>query len=488
MSHLSLRSEARQTQTLTRRLQHAVRLLQLSSLDYERELHETAARNPFLDAEDDQCEAHAEPAAPAQTWSGDSPPSEAPIVVSDEAAARESEHDAGWERDSWVHAMPSSRGSDASEGGVDPMELMAADVALREHLHRQANLLPLCERDRLVLQTVIESLDDDGYLRLELGDIARALDLVPPADECELNTALRLVQSFEPAGIGARDIAECLLLQLDQAEIEDRSLARQILCEHIDRLAQRDVAGLARRLHRSPEEVHAACTAIRRLDPRPGWRLGRPDVQYIAPDVVVRKTQGRWTAQLNPAVVPRVRLNRVYADLFRQHRESRHGELAVHLQEARWTLRNIEQRFSTILAVSQAIVGRQQLFLEHGSFAMKPLGLKDIADEVGVHESTVCRVTNNKYMATPSGVYELKHFFSRAMPMTSGGACSAIAIRGVIREMIDAEDARDPLSDVDIAQRLARQGLTVARRTVTKYRQMLKLPPVEQRREPPADL
>jgi RNA polymerase sigma-54 factor len=487
MSHLSLRSEARQTQTLTPRLQHAVRLLQMSSLDYERELHETAARNPFLDAEDGHCEAHAEPAQPAQTWAGDSPPRELPIVGPDEGAAREPEHDAPWERDSWLHAMPSSHGGDSPDGGSNPMELMAAVEGLGEHLHRQANVLPLSERDRLILRTLIESLDDDGYLRLELGDIARAVDLVPPAEDCELNTALRLVQSFDPAGIGARDIAECLLLQLEQAEIEDRSLAREILCEHIERLARRDVAGLARRLHRSPEEVHAACSAIRRLDPRPGWRFGRPDVHYIVPDVVVRKTRGRWIAQLNPAVVPRVRLNRVYADLFRQHRESRHGELAAHLQEARWTLRNVEQRFSTILAVSQAIVGRQQLFLEHGSFAMKPLGLKDIADEVGVHESTVCRVTNNKYMATPGGVYELKHFFSRAMPMSSGGACSAIAIRGVIGEMIDGEDARDPLSDVDIAHRLARQGLTVARRTVTKYRQMLKLPAIEQRREPPAD-
>jgi RNA polymerase sigma-54 factor len=186
--------------------------------------------------------------------------------------------------------------------------------------------------------------------------------------------------------------------------------------------------------------------------------------------------------------VPKVRLNRTYADLFRQHREARHGELAAHLQEARWAVRNVEQRFSTILGVSQAIVRRQHLFLEYGAFAMKPLGLKEIAEEVGVHESTVCRVTNNKFMATPSGVFELKHFFSRAMPTSSGGACSAIAIRSVIKEMIDAEDPAEPLSDVDIAARLARQGLAVARRTVTKYRQMLKLPAVEQRRGEPAVL
>jgi RNA polymerase sigma-54 factor len=387
-----------------------------------------------------------------------------------------------------MQSTPAQRGGD-TDLATNPMELMAADTRLAEHLHEQANVLPLSARDRALLYTFIESLDDDGYLRLDLDDIAQAVDLDPRPDRCELSTALKLVQSFDPAGVGARDIAECLQLQLQHADVDvdDRPLAKRILAEHIDRLAQRDVAGLAKRLDRSTADVAAACAAIRRLDPRPGWRFGRPGIQYIAPDVVVRKLRGRWTVQLNSAVVPKIRLNRVYADLFNEHRESRHGQLATHLQEARWAVRNVEQRFSTILSVAQAIVHRQHLFFEHGSFAMKPLGLKEIAEEVGLHESTVCRVTNNKYMATPGGLFELKHFFSRAMPTSNGGACSAIAIRGVMQEMIDAEDASEPLSDVDIAQRLARQGLTVARRTVTKYRQMLKLPPVEQRRERQGD-
>jgi RNA polymerase sigma-54 factor len=200
------------------------------------------------------------------------------------------------------------------------------------------------------------------------------------------------------------------------------------------------------------------------------------------PDVIVRKVHNQWTVHLNSAVVPKVRLNQVYAELFKRHRSAQNAEMAGQLQEARWTLRNVEQRFATILEVAEAIMRRQRHFFEFGPMAMKPLGLKEIAEEVGIHESTVSRVTNNKYMATPTGILELKHFFSRPMPMVGGGTCSATAIRGVVRELIDAEDPARPLSDVDIAQRLARQGLTVARRTITKYRQMLKVPAVEIRR------
>ncbi len=490
MGHLSLRSDARQSQTLTPRLQQAVRLLQLSSLDYVRELHETAARNPFLDTEEDNGEAVAEPSpssplAPSSAdsqWAGDlADRAVAPATDERSPNEPEPERDSVWERDPWTPGA-GSRNVDSGDGSASPMEMTAADFGLREHLHGQANVLPLTGRDRTILHALIESLDDDGYLRVGLDDVAQASALEPPPNRCELNTALRLVQSFDPAGVGARSVGECLQLQLAQAEIDDRCLAQRIVADHIERLAQRDVATMARQLNRAVPDVVAACAAIRRLDPHPGWRFGGCDVQYIAPDVIVRKVRGRWSAQLNSAVVPRLRLNRTYADLFRQYREASHGELAAHLQEARWAVRNVEQRFSTILAVAQAIVGRQHLFLDYGSLAMKPLGLKEIADEVGLHESTVCRVTNNKYMATPSGMFELKHFFSRAMPTLSGGACSAVAIRGVIKEMIEAEDPSSPLSDVAVAQRLARQGLSVARRTVTKYRQMLRLAPVERRR------
>jgi RNA polymerase sigma-54 factor len=476
-----IRLEHRQHQALTPRLQHAVRLLQLSSLDFAQEVQAALGKNPFLEVD----EATSETPAPTDGDTGGNatlpPPATAPADTAT-AGASEPDTDIAWERDSWQQSSssaPSSSGE--SETGV--MEMVAADEGLREHLHTQANVMPLSDRDRALVGAIIESLDDDGYLRTELDELAALAELEPAVETCELNTALKLVQSLDPCGVAARNVAECLLLQLPCIEdATERELARRIIGEHLDRLAQHDVCGLAKSLAREPAAIEAVCERIRHLDPRPGWRFGASDVHFIVPDVIVRKLRGTWTATLNPAVIPRVRLNRMYAELFQQHRNSKHAELAAHLQEARWTVRNVEQRFSTILVVAQAIIKRQRHFLEYGPLAMKPLGLREIADEVGLHESTVSRVTNNKYMATPSGVFELKYFFSRAMTTASGGACSATAIRGVIKDMIDAENVTDPLSDAEIARQLSRQGLTVARRTVTKYRQMLKVPAVERRR------
>jgi RNA polymerase sigma-54 factor len=305
----------------------------------------------------------------------------------------------------------------------------------------------------------------------------------PPASLDELQIALRRVQSLEPAGIAARNVRECLLLQLGSIDDErERELARAIVADHLEALAAKDVAQLARQLSMSMAQIEAVCARIRRLDPRPGWRFGAARVQYVTPDVIVRKARGVWTVTLNPAVVPKVRLNHVYAEMFQRHRLPQNAELAAHLQEARWTVRNVEQRFATILSVTQAIVKRQKHFLDYGALAMKPLGLREIADEVGLHESTVSRVTNNKFMATPLGVFELKYFFSRAMATANGGACSATAIRGLIKDMIEAERPTAPLSDAEIARQLAQQGLVVARRTVTKYRQILRIEAVERRR------
>jgi RNA polymerase sigma-54 factor len=308
-----------------------------------------------------------------------------------------------------------------------------------------------------------------------------ALD--PPATLQEMQIALRRVQSLEPAGVAARNVAECLLLQIPAIVCPDmRRLAKAVVCKHLKLLAARDVAGLARQLGESPARMEAVCDAIRRLDPRPGWRLGSSQVNYVVPDVVAKKVRGQWTVQLNPAVVPRVRMNQVYAQLFQRHRTAQNAELGAHLQEARWTMRNVEQRFSTIMDVAQAIVKRQKNFLEFGAMAMKPLGLREIAEEVGIHESTVSRVTNNKYLATPIGVFELKYFFSRAMRTASGSACSGTAIRGLIKDIIEAESTDTPLSDAQITRQLAQQGLVVARRTVTKYRQTLKIDAVDRRR------
>jgi len=473
---LQTRTEHRQHQTLTPRLQHAVRLLQLSSLDFAQEVQDAMGKNPFLEVDESA------DAAAAGDEAGNATPSAPAATVETVASAPDA--DTTWERENWQTTGGSGSSASSTGDSDGAMEMVAADTDLRQHLHGQINVMPLTDRDRVLVGAVIESLDDDGYLRLSLEELAAMAELDPPVEDCEMNMALKLVQSLDPCGVGARNASECLLLQLECIDDPvDRELARRIITEQLDKLAQRDIPGLAKVFDQEPAHIEAVCERIRHLDPRPGWRFGSSHVHYVVPDVIVKKIRGQWTAQLNPAVVPKVRLNRVYAELFQQHRNAKHAELAAHLQEARWTVRNVEQRFSTILLVAEAILKRQRHFLEYGPLAMKPLGLREIADEVKLHESTVSRVTNNKYMATPSGVYELKYFFSRAMPTASGGACSATAIRGVIQDMIAAENPLDPLSDAEIARQLARQGLTVARRTVTKYRQMLKVPAVERRRK-----
>jgi RNA polymerase sigma-54 factor len=477
----ALRIEQRQHQTLTPRLQQAVRLLQLSSLDFAQEVQQALDTNPFLE-EDGDAAAAAAVAPPAEGLSADTPPTwdNVPDAPADSSSAAEP----SWERDGWTANVGTGSRQGNADGDLDLVEMMAADVSLRDHLHSQANVMPLSQRDHALTALIIESLDEDGYLRVGLDEILDMAALQPAADMDEMHVALKLVQSLDPSGVAARDVRECLLLQLRSIDDPtERELAQRIVTDHLERLATRDIPHLSRALGSTPAQVEAVCERIRHLDPRPGWRFGASNVQYVTPDVIVRKGKNnQWITMLNPDVVPKVRLNQMYAELFQQHRESGHAELAAHLREARWTVRNVEQRFSTILDVADAIVRRQCHFFEFGPLAMKPLGLREIAEELGLHESTVCRVTNNKYMATPSGVFELKYFFSRALPTPGGGAASATAIRGMIRDMIEAENASDPLSDAQIARQLARQGLSVARRTVTKYRQMMKLPAVEKRR------
>jgi RNA polymerase sigma-54 factor len=469
MEFPTLRTAQRQQHTVTPRLQHAVRLLQLSSLDFAQEVHDAMGRNPFLEIEET-----APDAPPAEAGGGD-----VDLKATD---AEASIADSPYERDSWQQTSSSVRTQNA-ESDVGALDLIAADIGLRAFLRTQINVLPLSRRDHALACAIVESLDDDGYLRTSLDELAATSGMSPAVEAAEMLIALKRVQSFEPCGVGARSVAECLQLQLVDIENEaQRELARQIVTDHLDRLAQHDVNGLARALKRTPAQIETVCERIRRLNPRPGWQVDSSTTQYLTPDVLVRKIRGRWTATLNRAIVPRVRLNQTYATMFQQHRNGRNSELAQHLQEARWTVKNVAQRFSTILMVAEAILKRQQHFLEFGPMAMKPLGLREIAQELGLHESTVSRVTNNKYMATPVGVFELKYFFSREMATASGGGCSATAIRGVIKGLIDAESPATPLSDAQIARLLVRQGLKVARRTVTKYRQLLKLPSVDRRR------
>jgi RNA polymerase sigma-54 factor len=476
MSFLEMRHDTRQTQALSPRLQHAVRLLQMSSMDFAATVHTTLGKNPFLELaedepEDSESEIEMDTAAEAET--------EHPLASEPEIQDLDNLDN---DRDLW-QADAAGTGTRSEDGETSALDLMAVEVSLASHLHSQLGVMTLEARDLLLARCVVDSLDEDGYLRTPLEELLTVELLDPPATLDELECALLRVQCLDPLGVGARSVGECLRLQLSTIECPAmRELASTIVTQHLSALASRDVNGIARNVGKPVAVVAETCERIRRLDPRPGWRFGSARVDYIVPDVVVKKVRGNWVVQLNPAIVPKVRLNQTYAELFQRHRTAQNTELAGHLQEAKWTVRNAALRFSTILDVAEAIVRRQKYFLEFGAMAMKPLRLAEIAEEVGIHESTVSRVTNNKYMATPSGVFELKHFFSRALPSSSGAACSGTAIRGLIKDLIEAEPANAPYSDAEITRQLTQQGLVVARRTVTKYRQMLHIDAVERRR------
>ena len=477
----TLSLKTRQTLALSPRLQQSVRLLQLSALEFAQEIRQALVSNPFLEEEDVE-----EPQAPGIAGTHDEPaaadaPPEEPLPT-----ATDDSYDAGPQlSDSYSERSSNSRNGDDSES--DWTDWIESAVSLRDHLRSQLMIAQLEPRDRALAHVIIEALDDDGYLRQSLEELATAMagsNIDPPVEADDLRSALRLVQCLEPCGVGARDLAECLDLQLQALPPDTpfRELARRVAREHLPLVARREVARLQRIENCDEDALRHALALIRKLDPRPGTQYGDDGVRYIVPDVIVRKVRGKWTCTVNPAVLPRIRVNRVYADIFRRSPRDGGSPLSQQLQEARWLIRNAEQRFATIQRVAEAIVERQKKFLDYGEVAMRPLALRQIADELGLHESTVSRVTNNKYMSTPRGLFEFKHFFSRQLSTSSGGVCSATAIRALIRELIESEKPEEPLSDARLAEMLAEQGVRVARRTVTKYRRLMQLPNVELRR------
>jgi len=470
--------------TLTPRLQQSVRLLQLSALEFAQELQQALASNPFLEEIEEQPESDGNDPHPAMADTAPAAAAGGESIAHEEPADSALATSADPYGDNHLEAM-SARTHD--DGEADWTEWTEATPSLRDHLQGQLQLCNLSARDRSLCELLIEALDDDGYLRQSFAELAAVIDADPPVDDTEWNTALKLVQSLEPAGIAARDLRECLLAQLPAPDdcTPEQVLARRAISDHLQALAGHDLAGLERSLEASAHEVRAVYQLIRRLDPHPGWRFGRPDTRYVVPDVIVRKVRGKWVASINPAVLPRVCINRMYAELFQTNRTAAHAQLATQLQEARWLIRSSEQRFATIQRVAESIVAKQRAYLEYGELAMKPLGLRHIASELGLHESTVSRVTSNKYMATPRGLVEFRRFFSRELKTDTGGTCSATAIRALIREMIGSENPGVPLSDAQLAQVLGKQGIQVARRTVTKYRRQLQFPSAEGRRQAP---
>jgi RNA polymerase sigma-54 factor len=465
--------------TLTPRLQQSVKLLQLSALEFAQELRQALASNPFLEETEDEEETEAAGSLAGKEPDAAAEPADVPEPRGDEdplSGAADLQGD--------NHAE-SGTSKDRDDGETDWTEWTPSTPSLSDHLQAQLRLCKLSDRDRLLCQLLIEALDDDGYLRQSFSELEPLLELTAPVEDAAWNAALKLVQSFEPAGVGARDLGECLLCQLPAPTDcnDEQALARRIVTEHLPLLAKRDIVRLERALGVDGARVRSACQLIRRLDPHPGWRFGESDIRYVVPDVIVRKVKGKWITAINPAVLPRICVNRRYAELFRANRTSAHGQLATQLQEARWLVRSSEQRFTTILRVAESIVAKQKAYLEHGELAMRPLGLRHIAEELGLHESTVSRVTSNKYMATPRGLVDFRRFFSRELKTDAGGACSATAIRALIKEMIGTETRGQPLSDARLAQMLGGQGIQVARRTITKYRRQLQLPSVEMRRQ-----
>ncbi|MEO1766261.1 RNA polymerase factor sigma-54 [Thiobacter aerophilum] len=479
MKH-SLQLKLSQQLTLTPQLQQSIRLLQLSTLELNQELEVMLQENPLLERYD--LESEEEGGAPALDGFATTLPApiteEAVSKVEVEGAPESAEvPESLWDQD-----IPSGPRGEDEEG--DFPQLATGAETLREHLLWQLNLLTVSERDKSLIALIIDALDEDGYLKQPLSEIAEMLPPELEVDPLELTAALKHLQNMDPPGVGARNLAECLVLQLENSEAPEpaRDLAINIAREHLDLLAARDFNKLKKLLQCSDELLREAHELITHLTPRPGAAYGRDETRYIVHDVEVRKIKDRWLVRLNPEAMPKLRINRVYADILRRNRNATSKELASQLQEARWLIKNVQQRFDTILRVSQAIVDRQRHFLEHGEVAMRPLVLREIAEAVGLHESTVSRVTTQKYMLTPRGIYELKYFFGSHVATESGGACSATAIRALIKQLVAAEDRTRPLSDAQIADILAKQGIIVARRTIAKYRESLQIPPASLRK------
>ncbi len=479
----SLQLKLSQHLTLTPQLQQSIKLLQLSTIELNQEIERVLLENPMLEREDGDGGVDYAPAPPP----GNAPEREAAPEPAAEPAGESITHEGGEgssedEGIDWsnVGQGASSRSEDDEDG--DYQDIQAAGVSLREHLDQQVALSPLSDRDRALVRFLIEALDDDGYLHQPLEDLLELLPQDAEVDLDELAIALRHVQSLEPAGIGARSPQECLALQLQALpECPIRPLALEIVTSHLELLAERNFARIRKLTGCDDEGLREAQALICSLDPHPGSRYSTAETRYVLPDVVVRKLRGQCTVSLNQEAMPRLRINRLYASLLQQNR-AQGGGLGGQLQEARWLIKNVQQRFDTILRVSQAIVDQQRQFFDHGDVAMRPLTLREIADQLELHESTVSRVTTQKYMATPRGVFELKYFFGSHVATDTGGAASSTAIRALIRQLVDAEDSKKPLSDAKIAEVLGQQGIVVARRTIAKYRESLNIPPVSLRK------
>lgn len=488
--------------TMTPQLQQAIRLLQLSTLDLQQEIQEALESNPMLDVTEEEAAPQASQekdntekfdTATANESSKqdndiDSDDSPVPEDNWNESIPEELSTDSNWE-DTFQSSTPAS--TSVSKEDIDSFELNdSAEETLQDHLHWQLNLTPMSDLDRLIATSIIDGIDFDGYLTVTIEEIqehfnAHQSDLEEHIELEEVEAVLHRVQQFDPPGVACRDLSECLKIQLMQlpAETEWRDHAVKVATQYIKLLGTHDYRQLMRKTRLKEPQLQQVIQLIQTLNPKPGAHISNTAAEYVIPDVLVSKEKGIWTVRLNPEVSPRLRINSDYAGLVkRADNSSDNVYLKNHLQEARWFIKSLQSRNETLLKVSNEIIKRQAGFLDHGEEGMKPMVLHDIAEAVEMHESTISRVTTQKFMHTPRGIFELKYFFSSHVSTATGGAASSTAIRALIKKLIAAENTAKPLSDNKIAQFLDEQGFKVARRTIAKYREALGIPPSNERK------
>lgn len=481
---------------LTPQLQQSIRLLQLSTLELHQELETMLADNPLLERLDDPLDhsvrllsdgaiSQAPPSAPELPSGEGSDGAEAAYEgpPASEGSGEGGGDDSGGGNEAEWSFDDVARSSKAPEDDNGRPQLEAHHSTLREHLLEQLSVTVDNRRDRALVELLIDALDDNGYLEESLDEIHARLPEELEIELEELMVALKLLQSFDPAGVGGRNASECLAIQIRRMEkvpFVTRRMALTLVENHLELFAQREFNKLKKALDCDDEDLREAQAVIRRCNPHPGAAYAGDASDYVVPDVIVKRARGGWQVTLNRDVMPKLRVNAMYANILKQNKGE--GSLSSQLQEAKWLIKNMRQRFDTILRVSQAIVDRQRNFFSHGEVAMRPLVLREIADTLGLHESTISRVTTQKYMLTPHGMYELKYFFGSHVATEAGGEASSTAIRALIKQLIGAEDPKNPFSDSKITDMLAEQGMVVARRTVAKYREALKIPPVNLRK------
>ncbi|GHD10103.1 RNA polymerase sigma-54 factor [Halioglobus japonicus] len=490
----SLQLKLGQQLTMTPQLQQAIRLLQLSTVDLQQEIQQALDNNPLLEAGEDEPGPVDSPPDTDSTPSHDGPLENLEQTATAGENTPQDTASATLPDDlpvdtQWEDLLPSGSAPPPPPEDVPGSDFETrggARQSLQEHLLWQLGLSRLSDTDRVIALAIIDATDDNGRLMLSVEDIHQSLQGHElEIDEDEVVAVLHMLQQFEPAGVCTRDLQECLLVQLQQLPADTPYLeqARQILNRHLGQLASGDFSQIMRRTRLKEEQLKDVLGLIQTLDPNPGETFAPSEVEYVVPDVFVSKKDGRWLVELNPDIAPRLRINAEYASLIKRADNSADNTyLKDNLQEARWFLKSLQSRNETLMKVATKIVEHQRNFLEYGEEAMKPLVLHDIAEAVEMHESTISRVTTQKYMHTPRGIFELKYFFSSHVATTAGGECSSTAIRALIKKLVAAENPRKPLSDNKITQLLEEQGIKVARRTIAKYRDTLLIPPSNERK------